>query len=174
MTKDYAGSILLSLRQIIRSIDKHNKQLSSSRNLTVPQLICLRQLFVEGPRPMGRLANEVFLSKATITGIVDRLEKKGLVKRERTDMDRRKVTICLTPEGTALAEAMPWPLQERFAESLSSLRDEDIELIDHSLKKLLDMMEAPDLEVWPFGGEDAVPEGARIITPGEEEHNGGP
>ena len=77
MTTDYASGILLLLRQIIRSIDRHNKQLSRATNLTVPQVVCLRQLLIEGPRPISRLAAEVCLSKATLTGIVDRLEAKG-------------------------------------------------------------------------------------------------
>lgn len=172
MNKDYADSILLSLRQIIRSIDKHNKQLSSSRSLTVPQLVSLRQLLIKGPRPMGQLANEVFLSKATLTGIIDRLEKKGLVKRERSTEDRRKILIALTQQGKEMSESMPWPLQERFAASLSSLNDDDIDLIDVTLKKLLDMMEAPDLAVWPYGGEDAVPANAEILPLDKDDENG--
>lgn len=165
METDYASSILLSLRQIIRSIDKHNKQLSGSSNLTIPQLVCLRQLLIDGPRPIGELAAAVCLSKATVTGIIDRLENKELVHRDRSTTDRRKVVLSLTDKGATLARNMPWPLQERFKVSLSSLDSTKIKLIDDTLKSLLEMMEAPEIEIWPYGGEDAVPSDAEILIP---------
>lgn len=168
MPKDCASSILLSLRQIIRSIDRHNKQLSGTHKLTVPQLVCLRQLLIGGPSPIGQLATAVCLSKATLTGIIDRLEGKGLVFRDRSLEDRRKVVLRLTEEGTRMAQNMPWPLQERFKVSLASMSQEEIELMDATLKKLLAMMEVPDLEVWPYGGEDAVPPDAEILPPAAE------
>ncbi len=168
METDYSSSILLSLRQIIRSIDRHNKQLSSSSNLTIPQLVCLRQLLIDGPRPIGELASSVCLSKATVTGIIDRLENKELVHRDRSTTDRRKVVLSLTEKGASLAKNMPWPLQERFKVSLSSLDSTNIKLIDDTLKNLLEMMEAPAIEIWPYGGEDAVPVDAEIILPGRD------
>lgn len=165
MTIDYAGSILNSLRRIIRSIDKHNKQLSNSRKLTVPQLVCLRQLLLEGPQTNGDLSKGVFLSKASLTGIIDRLEAKGLVCRQRCPNDRRRVEVSLTPEGEQMAKSMPWPLQERFMQGLSSLSEEEICMVDKTLKNLLDMMEAPEITVWPFGGEDVSPPPEEIADP---------
>lgn len=172
MEKDYASSILLSLRQIIRSIDRHNKQLSSSSNLTIAQLVCLRELLIDGPRPIGELAAAVCLSKATVTGIIDRLEKKELVHRDRSTTDRRKVLLSLTEKGATLARSMPWPLQERFKVSLASLDIENIEIIDATLKRLLKMMEAPAIEVWPYGGDDAVPQDAEIVIPSKQPKTG--
>ena len=75
------------------------------------------------------------------------------------------VFLTLTDEGERLAREMPWPLQERFKVSLGSMDREEIEQMGETLKKLLDMMEAPDLEIWPYGGEDAVPSDAEIMTP---------
>lgn len=156
MTPDYAGSILLSLRRIIRSIDQHNKQLGRRYELTVPQLVCLRQLLVDGEITPGQLAKSVYLSQATVTGIIDRLVDKGLVSRERSTQDRRKMLVRLTPKGTQMANDMPWPLQERFSRSLAGLKLEEIEKIDTMLKRLVEMMEAPPLPVWVFGPSDTV------------------
>lgn len=156
MTQDYAGSILLSLRRIIRSIDQHNKQLGRRYELTVPQLVCLRQLLVDGEMTPGRLAKAVYLSQATVTGIIDRLLDKGLVSRERSTQDRRKILVRLTDEGIQMANEMPWPLQERFSKSLAGLKLEEIEQIDTMLKRLVKMMEAPPLPVWAYGPSEAV------------------
>lgn len=156
METDYAGSILLSLRRIIRSIDRHNKQLGRRYELTVPQLVCLRQLLADGEMAPGKLAKAIYLSQATVTGIIDRLEAKGLVNRERSTMDRRKISVRLTQRGAKLASDMPWPLQERFSKSLASLDTEDIEQIDTMLKRLVAMMEVPALPIWAFGPSDEV------------------
>ena len=157
MATEYAAEILQSLRRIIRSIDQHNKQLSREYHMTIPQLVCLRQLAQNSEVTAGHLARTVFLSRATVTGILDRLERKGLIIRTRSSKDRRKVFIGLTPAGQKLTKEMPWPLQERFAQSLASLSEEEQERFDTMLKRLVDMMEAPKIEVWPYGCPDTIP-----------------
>jgi DNA-binding MarR family transcriptional regulator len=169
MTFNYANSILWSLRRIINSIDKQNKQLSRSANLTIPQLVCLRQLLQEGELPIGELAKRVSLSKATLTGVIDRLEAKGLVHRERSSADRRSVYLSLTEKGRERAENMPWPLQERFATSLASMSEQDVEKIDSALKTILEMMEAPKEDVWPYGEEVSVGGDAGLLAPKPKE-----
>jgi DNA-binding MarR family transcriptional regulator len=125
--------------------------------MTVPQLVCLRQLAQNSEVTAGYLARTVFLSRATVTGILDRLERKGLIVRTRSVKDRRKVFVGLTPAGHKLTEEMPWPLQERFAQSLASLSDEEQKRFDTMLKRLVEMMEAPELAIWPYGCADTVP-----------------
>ncbi len=158
MQTEIAGSILFSLRRIIRAIDQHNKQLSVEYNLTVPQLVSLRHLLLHGPSTPGNLAKAVYLSQATITGILDRMEAKGLIERQRSQTDRRKQIVSLTQKGDEFARSLPWPLQERFAQSLAELDDAELASIDETLKRIVDMMEAPSMPVWPYGEE--VPAGA--------------
>jgi len=153
----YAAEILQSLRRIIRSIDQHNKLLSKEYKMTIPQLVCLRQLAKEGDLTSGNLARMVFLSQATVTGILDRLEAKGFITRERSSADRRRVFVALTAEGLKLAEEMPWPLQERFARGLDSLTAQGQEQFDLMLKKLVEIMEASGS---PCGTHDAMAQGA--------------
>lgn len=152
MTSRYAESILRSLRRITRAIDLHSRELSARFNLTVPQLVCLRQLYLKGPATSGHLSRLVFLSQATVTGILDRLESRGLIGRERGRPDRRRVTVKLTEEGENLAEGMPWPLQERFAQRLCSLPEEDQARIDQVLDQIVHMMSVQDIDAWPIVG----------------------
>ena len=148
----YAESILRSLRRIIRAIDQHSRRLSRKFNLTVPQLVCLRQLILSGPSTPGNLAAKVFLSQATVTGILDRLEARDLVKRERSSPDRRRVTVSLTDSGQLLATDMPWPLQERFASRLAAMPEEGQQVIDRVLRQIVDMMEVREIDAWPIVG----------------------
>lgn len=148
MKIDYAGNILISLRRIIQSIDKHNKQLDRCCELTVPQVVCLRQLMTDGELAPGKLAQAVYLSQATVTGIIDRLVSKGLVIRERSTVDRRQMRVRLTDRGCRAAKEFPWPLQERFSRQLDALNESEKEQIDSTLKQLVKMMEVPALSLW--------------------------
>ena len=61
-------------------------------------LECMDILYLEGRVTAGRLAEVTGLTTGAITGVVDRLEKAGLVRRERDETDRRKVFIAVVPE----------------------------------------------------------------------------
>ena len=145
-----AESIFRSLRRIIRAVDLHSREMTARFQMTAPQLVCLRQLWVGGPCALGELARQVYLSQATITGIVDRLEARGMVFRHREDADRRKVTISLTEEGERIAAGMPLPLQDRFAERLNGLPLVEQEAIERMLCRIVGMMEAGDIDAWPI------------------------
>lgn len=146
---NYDESILSSLRRITRAIDLHSRKLASEYELTAPQLVCLRQLSKDGPLAPSRLAREVSLSQATITGIVDRLERAGLVERRRDQKDRRQVSIHVTQKGNELVQRAPLPLQERFAGRLEKLGQQKQALIDTTLKEIVEMMEATELDAAP-------------------------
>lgn len=165
----YAENILISLRRIIRAIDLHSRALSSRFNLTVPQLVCLRQIFRSGPCSPGDLARRVSLSQATITGIIDRLEARSLVSRVRGQTDRRKVTVSLTESGRKLAETMPWPLQERFAERLFALPEQDQARINQVLDQIVHMMEAQNIDAWPIVGSGEWTDLSALLPSPEQE-----
>ncbi len=72
------------------------------RGLSVSQSYCLRLLFLHGPRAMGALAADLDLRLSTMTGVIDQLEKKGLVERIDHPRDRRSWHVKLTPRGQKL------------------------------------------------------------------------
>lgn len=145
----YDESILSSLRRITRAIDLHSRKLASEYRLTAPQLVCLRQINAEGYYTPSQLAREVSLSQATVTGIIDRLERGGLVERRRDHKDRRRVSIYITEKGKELVSKAPMPLQEKFAGRLERLDESKRALIDKTLKEIVEMMEAADIDAAP-------------------------
>ncbi|MGH8876982.1 MAG: MarR family winged helix-turn-helix transcriptional regulator [Stackebrandtia sp.] len=66
------------------------------------QLLCL---LIAGPVGMTELSRTLRLEKSSLTGLVDRVERRGLVRRVRGDCDRRSYLVALTEQGTALADA---------------------------------------------------------------------
>jgi len=74
--------------------------------LTLTQVRALRRLAKE-PKSLGQLGEELALTPPSVTHLVDRLEKRGLIERSRLDSDRRKITAILTDEGRKLVSAVP-------------------------------------------------------------------
>jgi DNA-binding MarR family transcriptional regulator len=95
------------------------------------------------------LAREVSLSQATITGIIDRLVARQLVTRDRNESDRRQVTVELAAAGQALIETAPSPLQERFADRLSQLTQDERANISGTLNQIVQMMDGEQIHAAP-------------------------
>lgn len=142
--------VLISLRQIIRAIDLHSKRLERESGLTGPQLLVMQQLVAHGELTAGVIAREISLSQPTVTSIIDRLERKGLLKRERNQYDKRKVTISMTELGRGVVEKAPALLQDSFVNSFNKLEDWEQTLILSSLQRVSDMMNATNLDAAPL------------------------
>jgi DNA-binding MarR family transcriptional regulator len=139
---------------MIRGISIHSKQMQRQVGLTVPQVVCLRTIYnLETARQdvtVMKVSQLVQLSAPTVSRIVDRLAAAALVTRERSRIDRRKVSIALTPAGVDRVQNAPSPLQETFLRGLAALsRDEQVELLT-ALKRLVVLMGAADLEAAPL------------------------
>ncbi len=142
--------VLISLRQIIRAIDLHSKRLEKESGLTGPQLLVMQQLAGHGELTAGVLAREISLSQPTVTSIVDRLERKGLLKRQRNQHDKRKVMLSMTESGRVAVDKAPPLLRESFICSFNQLEDWEQTLILSSLQRVSDMMNAADLDAAPL------------------------
>jgi DNA-binding MarR family transcriptional regulator len=92
-------------------------------------LECLDFLNIDGRVTAGRLAELTGLTTGAITGVVDRLEKAGLVRRERDDNDRRKVFIAIVPENVAKVGRFYEHLQRGMLELWGSYSDAELKLL---------------------------------------------
>ncbi len=145
----YELRILQSLRRIIRAVDIHSHKLASRHNITGPQLGCLLAIKEEAPITNSKLAKKVYLSPSTVVGIVDRLEEKGLVCRNRDKKDRRLVYISTTEAGEELITDAPSLLQDTLSNALLQLPELEQISITMALEKLVDLMEARHIGAAP-------------------------
>ncbi len=150
LSADIDEDVLRSLRRIFHAVDRSSRRLSRLHGLTGPQAICLRAIDRAGRINPGHLAREVSLSPPTITGILDRLERAGLVKRERSARDKRQVVVLMTDAGRALLRRSPPPLQEQFTRRLVELPLTRQRQIARSLRMVVQLMEAEDIEAAPL------------------------
>jgi len=86
-------------------------------DLSPPQIIALR--FLHDGKPMGELAEVMHCDNSNVTGIVDRLEQRGLVERRPAEHDRRVKLLVLTAEGTRVREE----LERRMGEPPAAIAD---------------------------------------------------
>lgn len=142
--------VLVALRRIMRATDLYSKQLSKTAGLTAPQLLILQAVRDLGDVTIGRVSRQVSLSQATVTTILDRLEKRGLVYRERSTVDKRKVHAHLTEAGGKVLDDAPTPLQLSFTQRFQQLEEWEQSMITASLQRVADMMDAGALDASPF------------------------
>ena len=96
-------------------------------SLSIVQLHVLTILETAGPLPMGKLAESLDVSVASATGIVDRMEQRGLIERRRDDEDRRVIRVALRDDGRRLIEGVAAERRERLHILLNELTDDELD-----------------------------------------------
>lgn len=142
-------TVLVALRRVIRATDLHSKYLAKTTGLTAPQILLLQTIRDRGAVTIGELATNMSLSQATVTTIMDRLEKRGLVQRERSQEDKRKVHAYLTDEGFTTLKHAPMPLQDQFTRQFNDLKEWEQTMIISSLQRVAQMMDAQHIDASP-------------------------
>ena len=150
------NQVLVALRRIIRSIDMHSRTLVKYYGLTGPQLVVLQEISKNEEITPGRLAEAVSLSQATVSGILERLEKRDLVIRRRSESDRRRVLVRTTAKADQMLDSGPPIMQISFVDAFKNLQDWEQTMILSSLQHLVNLMNAEALDAAPILATDAT------------------
>ena len=142
--------ILKALRRIIRAIDLHSRKLATNHKITVPQLVALNVILEGNPLSTSEIARRVHLSPSTVVGILDRLEAKKLILRQRSTKDRRLVLVELTEAGRRHIVDAPSPLQDRLTEALATLPEVEQQEIAAALERVVSLMEVREIDAAPI------------------------
>ena len=95
------------------------------------------------------IAKDFNLSQPTMTTILDRLEKKGYVERERCPADRRKILLHLNASGKAILSESSAALQDKFVSAFDGLEDWERSMLVASLQRIVNIMGADELDATP-------------------------
>jgi DNA-binding MarR family transcriptional regulator len=112
------------------------KEEARKHDLTGPQLTVIKLLAGIGDLSLTELSESMQTRNSTVTGIIDRMEGAGLVKRVRSEADRRVVMIRLTPQGRALARSVPIEPMQAFRRALETLSPHEQKTLLRILSKL--------------------------------------
>ncbi|QSX06477.1 MarR family transcriptional regulator [Sedimentibacter sp. zth1] len=136
-----ALEILRTFREVMKTLKKNIKCQYKEVNLTGAQGMMMGILAHNEKMKISDLSEKLNLSNSTVSGIVDRLEKQGLVERVRSKEDRRVVYVNITPEFKKIAEEKFKEAEKEIEIKMSRASDEELDRILqglNSLKKILD------------------------------------
>jgi DNA-binding MarR family transcriptional regulator len=105
------------------------KAVADRAGISASDMDCMDFLNLEGRMTAGRLAELTGLTTGAITGVIDRLEKAGYVRRERDESDRRKVFIAVVPETTLKIGRLYVPMQQSMQKVWSRYSEEELRLL---------------------------------------------
>ena len=103
-------------------------------DITMTQFKVLLTIFIDGPQSCGSLASALDLSLPTMTGILNRLNRRGYLKRERDKKDGRRVISGLSRKGSEMIERLWVAGREQLAQVLQGVPAEDLQALERALE----------------------------------------
>lgn len=146
--------VVQSLRRITKAIHEFSKAVDREFGITGPQLWAMRTINEMGGCSAGDLAARLCVHPSTITGVIQRLEDKRLIDRQKRPDDRRAVVLTLTPAGKKLLERAPHPAQGQLIAALSQFPPEDVTKLRGMLDHIVEAMELGSTSARFFFSDD--------------------
>lgn len=147
MTRNLAqvANIIDNIRRFFQVVNEHSKLVERETSLTGPQLWAIKVIAETQPIKPSELARRMYLHPATVVGLIDRLVKRGLVSRVRSEEDRRVVEISLSDKGTELILSAPEVPQGLIVKGLEGLTAEKLSRVADGLEELVKILGAEGL-----------------------------
>lgn len=146
---DRTDMSLIALRRILRATELYGRDLARAAGLTAVQVRVLQVIAETGRTTPTAIANRMGVSQATVSALIDRLEAKGLVRRTRSDTDRRQTNLTLTDEGTEALSRAPDALQQRYVKRFEALPDWEQSMIVAALERVSALLDADQMDASP-------------------------
>lgn len=131
-----SSDILMCYLRVTQHMSQQFRAHFGKLNLTFPQALVLTVLGEEGPLPISALAERTGSANSTVSGIVDRLEKLELARRERSEGDRRVIYVTATDKYKALRKKAETNVSGYFSTLLDHMPQSDRAEVLSALKKL--------------------------------------
>jgi DNA-binding MarR family transcriptional regulator len=145
--RELAESIVHRYLTLVRYQRRKSDQLRMEASISGKQLTVLRYLVQEGPQSVGQISRLLYVTDATTSALLDRMERDGYVTRRRSTRDNRRVYIEPTEKGRQIAATAPagmiWLLRSRLPE----LDVDELEQIDSALARLSEIAEVDESEL---------------------------
>ena len=139
--KDQVDAIQALMLRLMRVRQIRDPLAHLHPDLTGPQIHVVACLATSGmPTPMAELAHRIAASAPTMTGIIDRLERQGLVTRVRDEEDRRVVLIALTEAGRQVFVTLREDATEKLTRLLGCLQAEERATLVHLIGRIVDTL----------------------------------
>lgn len=144
--QDRKQNITKQLRVLFRTVQAHSKIVERQCGLSSAKLWMMWELFANPGLKVSELARALTIHPSTCSNMLDQLEDKGLLRRDRSRTDQRAVHLFLTDEGTKLLATAPRPAQGTLSKALEQLSDTHLIHLEDGLNNLIKAMQVKDEE----------------------------
>lgn len=143
--EERARQVLQTLRIVFRSVQAHSRWVEKQCGVSATQLWALWELFAEPGQNLAQLGTALSIHPSTASNLIDKLRKKGLVRKQRSGPDQRVVRLYVTAAGSELLAQAPRPAQGALIDALGRLSDQSLYQISAGLADLLAVMRIKDI-----------------------------
>lgn len=137
-------TVVQSLRIIFGSIQAHSHWIEQQCGVSAVQLWAMRELSFAPGLKVTELALVLSVHPSNCSSMVDKLRKKGFVRKQRIGPDQRVVRLYITPKGQELLDAAPRPVQGALIDALNNMSEEALISLDGNLASVIRKMKAKD------------------------------
>lgn len=151
-------TILIDIRKIVRSINLESKRIEKNHGISIPQLLCLNFLSEQNAMQSTstKIKDFLQLNASTVTGIISRLQQKGMVAKLPNLEDKRSSTIALTRKGNELIQNTPDLLHQRLSNKLDQLPEQEIKSLQQNLDLIIELLEITNIDAAPLISDDEL------------------
>lgn len=139
-------AITKQLRILFRAIQAHSRKVETTCGLSSAQLWMLYEVSLSYGIKVSELASILSIHRSTSSNMLDKLEKKNLISRDRSKSDQRSVHIYITEQGKELLAQAPSPPQGQLSNTLSKLSSEQLTNLETSLQVFIDALNFKDVK----------------------------
>jgi len=146
-----SNEILIKIRKIVRSINLESKKIQKEYGVSIPQILCLEYLnrSENYQSTQKELRDYLNLNSSTVSGIINRLERKGFIARLPKRADKRTTHIVMTSKGSDLLKRTPHLLHEKLSQRLENIPDNHTSGISEALDLIIDYLGIDDVDASP-------------------------
>ncbi|MEK7826983.1 MAG: MarR family transcriptional regulator [Thermodesulfobacteriota bacterium] len=147
---DVISNIMDNIRRVFQILNEQSQRVKQETGLTGPQIWAIRVIHEHGPINISDIARRMYLHPTTVLGIIDRLEARGLVSRNRSKDDRRVVWLELTQDGKDLVQSTPEVAQGLLGARLEGVDLNDLTEIDEGIGHLVKIFGVQEIPPKPM------------------------
>lgn len=135
-----AKDIVQDLRVVVRTIQAHSRWVEKQSGVSSVQLWAMWELFAAPGQKVSELSKALSIHQSTASNMLDKLEQKKLIRRDRSGPDQRVVHLYLTQKGSELLSTAPRPAQGAVQDALKRMSDDELNVLKSGLDALINHM----------------------------------
>jgi len=136
--------VLKKFRIIFGSVRQHFREVEKSCGVTGSQLWILQEVAKTPDIGVSDLAERLSIHQSTCSQLVEKLVHRGLLLKERSKLDQRRVGLCVSPEASKILKSAPGPAEGILPEALQALTESSLLALDNSLVEVIAQLSTKD------------------------------